>query len=248
MIDRDTASVPNGGSLRGRDGKRLAVAAALALAIDSVVLVSLSVLLAGATRAAASDEADAWISVRLEARAPLGTELAGTELKEKRPQDRAIAAEAVAIAAVNSSSVPVTETANAAAGPALGTELGPAASAAASAATVSSALPDTRTGSGDAGTELGITTREDILVRLDEAIKRKLNYPPRARERGIEGRVLLEILVDEAGSLRNCAVETSSGSPMLDSAARRLLSDIFPLRASLASSFSAYVAVEYRLR
>jgi TonB family protein len=255
MTGWDDAAIREGGSLRKSDGRRLAVAALLALGIDALVLASLSVLLAGAARAAASGVADTWVSVQLEDGAPVGTELeripkpTGTELTT-RTQEPAISA---------TSSVPVTGTANVAAGPtpALGTELGAEASSGAAAATDSGTSDDggasigARATSAHAGTELDaapIATREDILVRLDEAIKRKLQYPPRARERGIEGRVLLEILVDEGGSLRNCAVETSSGSPMLDTAARRLLSDIFPLRARLVAPFSAFVAVEYRLR
>lgn len=267
MAGWDGAAVRNGNSLRGSDGKRLVAAAVLALAIDAAVLASLSLLLAGAARATASGGADSWVSVRLEDVAPAGTELEkisvplGTELVASRSQERARAAEIAAFRRAESSSVPATATASAVGGPSAGTELDPAAAAAmepgAAARTTSDPAADAgsstgaRIRNGGAGTELAvapIVTREDILVRLDEAIKRRLNYPTRARERGIEGRVLLEILVDEAGSLRNCAVETSSGSAMLDTAARRLLADIFPLRASLASPFSALVAVEYRLR
>jgi periplasmic protein TonB len=244
---------------RKSDGKRLAVATVLAILFDALACGALAALLAGAARTATSDEAATWLSVQLEPQTPAGTELAA-ERPHERPQERPLAVGTAYFDRLANSSVPATVPASAAVGVPAGTELdaaasaeaaaGPSAAQAPTSGSDAGSSPGARTGNGDAGTELDapIATREDILVRLDEAIKRKLQYPTRARERGIEGRVLLEILVDEAGSLRNCAVETSSGSPMLDTAARRLLADIFPLRASLASPFSALVAVEYRLR
>lgn len=45
-------------------------------------------------------------------------------------------------------------------------------------------------------------------------------YPLAARRRGIEGAVLLHVRFDASGQPREISVMTSSGSPMLDDAAR----------------------------
>ena len=44
-------------------------------------------------------------------------------------------------------------------------------------------------------------------------------YPPAARQRHYEGRVLLEVLVDRRGRVEELQVAESSGHPMLDRAA-----------------------------
>jgi protein TonB len=46
------------------------------------------------------------------------------------------------------------------------------------------------------------------------------SYPLAARRRGIEGEVLLHVRFDASGQPREISVMTSSGSPMLDDAAR----------------------------
>lgn len=48
----------------------------------------------------------------------------------------------------------------------------------------------------------------------------KPDYPERARREGKEGRVLLQVLVDEEGHSKKVEIDTSSGSDVLDQAAR----------------------------
>ena len=44
-------------------------------------------------------------------------------------------------------------------------------------------------------------------------------YPPEAEARGIEGRVMLRVMIDEDGAVRSVKVETSSGDASLDQSA-----------------------------
>ncbi len=83
------------------------------------------------------------------------------------------------------------------------------------------------------------------LSLIEGAIKKNLRYPPQARKRGITGRVELHIVVDSQGRLIECTVQSSSGSPILDEAATKLLKSIFPLQG--ATAISTRVGVEYRL-
>lgn len=46
-------------------------------------------------------------------------------------------------------------------------------------------------------------------------------YPRLARKRGIEGRVLLHVMIDRQGAVTELSVERSSGSALLDRAARK---------------------------
>ncbi len=233
---------------RNADARRLAAAAALAVALDLLALVLLSIFLTGAEVSAAREERASWLAVDLQ---PPDAALRGTELPPKRvaeavraPAPSVPASQAAPVRAESEDGEPAPIPTEAAAA---GTEL--------EGRTASSAADNCDALSPDAGTELAaaragteLTTSEDLLLRLDAEIARALVYPPRARARGIEGRVLLGLRVDEAGRLEACSVATSSGSDLLDGAARRLIARIFPLPARLASSFSALVAVEYRLR
>lgn len=49
-------------------------------------------------------------------------------------------------------------------------------------------------------------------------------YPPQARQRGIEGRVLLRLTVNAAGRVETVSVARSSGNELLDEEARRTVS------------------------
>lgn len=49
-------------------------------------------------------------------------------------------------------------------------------------------------------------------------------YPPAARRKGIEGSVLLHVRFDASGRPKDISIMTSSGSPMLDDAARDAVS------------------------
>lgn len=61
------------------------------------------------------------------------------------------------------------------------------------------------------------------LVKAAYRTTTKPDYPERARREGKEGRVLLHVLVDEEGRSKIVAVDTSSGSDVLDQAAREAI-------------------------
>jgi len=70
------------------------------------------------------------------------------------------------------------------------------------------------------------------LVRLRERIQGSLNYPLRARRRGLSGTVSLEIEIKPDGAIGAVSVADTSSHPILDSAAleavRRLAPEPLP--------------------
>lgn len=70
------------------------------------------------------------------------------------------------------------------------------------------------------------TTFGDVsaaFVQLQTAVAPPPPYPPMALRRGIEGTVLLRVRVDRDGRPSDVAIERSSGSHLLDEAARKFL-------------------------
>lgn len=86
------------------------------------------------------------------------------------------------------------------------------------------------------------------LDLLREAVAARLEYPRQARRRGMQGRVVVAIRVDADGRLEACAVETGSGFPVLDEAARALVEGLFPFPRDLGGAFSARLEIDYVLR
>ncbi len=101
-------------------------------------------------------------------------------------------------------------------------------------------------GSGDtsAGTHQGSTTsgtqiegegtgggvragKQDVLGMIKAAIEKAKNYPPLARKRGIEGTATAEFTINNRGVPENIRILKSSGSDILDTAAKNTV-----LRAS----------------
>jgi protein TonB len=70
-------------------------------------------------------------------------------------------------------------------------------------------------------------------------------YPPAARRRGIEGSVLLRVRFDAGGRPEDIAVAASSGSEMLDQAAREAVQR-WRFRGGAAGTID--VPVAFRLR
>ena len=91
------------------------------------------------------------------------------------------------------------------------------------------------------------TSQSDAYRRLDSAIRKNLKYPAQARKRGMQGTVLLELAVDGEGVLSRCVVAVSSGKSILDSAALRLVKDLFPFPGGLGGPLRTRIAIEYRL-
>lgn len=81
------------------------------------------------------------------------------------------------------------------------------------------------TGYGDSGNGTAANRRSDVqtLVKAAYRATTKPDYPDRARREGKEGRVLLHVLVDEQGRSKIVEVDTSSGSDVLDQAAREAI-------------------------
>lgn len=92
----------------------------------------------------------------------------------------------------------------------------------------------------------GAAPSPSTLALLNAAIRRSLKYPPLAKKRGIEGRVEMEIAVDEIGALVACEVVGPSGSGILDEAALKLLRGLFPLNGR-GDGFRTRIAIDYRL-
>jgi len=64
-----------------------------------------------------------------------------------------------------------------------------------------------------------IAARTHDLATVRAGIARTLVYPPSARRNGLEGKVLLEFVLLADGRIRELALRSSSGFPVLDAAA-----------------------------
>jgi protein TonB len=64
-----------------------------------------------------------------------------------------------------------------------------------------------------------IEARPHDLAAVRAGIARTLVYPPNARRNGVQGRVLVEFVLLADGWIRGLALRSSSGFPLLDSAA-----------------------------
>lgn len=88
---------------------------------------------------------------------------------------------------------------------------------------------------------------ENFLRDLQETIGRDLIYPPAARNRGVEGRIIMEVWVGRDGSLKAAGIRESSGSSILDRSALRLIRSLFPRNHDLDREFKITLSIEYRL-
>lgn len=91
-------------------------------------------------------------------------------------------------------------------------------------------------------------TESAFLVRLNELLQRTFVYPARARRRSIEGLVTLSLSVSAGGELVSVAVSTGSGSPVLDEAAVRTVTALFPVFPGPGRTLQTALTVEYSLR
>jgi protein TonB len=77
-------------------------------------------------------------------------------------------------------------------------------------------------------------------------------YPPEALARGIEGTVMLRVLVGQDGTVRRTTVETSSGDATLDESALATVRDHWRFeparRAGMAIELEVRVPIHFRLR
>ncbi len=68
---------------------------------------------------------------------------------------------------------------------------------------------------------IACVTKKDTLRSVPVLMGYKLYYPNEALERGLEGRVMLRVLITEGGKAEHVQIYQSSGEPLLDSAALR---------------------------
>lgn len=82
---------------------------------------------------------------------------------------------------------------------------------------------------------------------LDGAIRSRLSYPRRARERNAEGTVLLALSVPADGSACDARVAQSSGNEILDRAALDLVTSLFPAPVAPETPFVTTVRILFTL-
>lgn len=91
----------------------------------------------------------------------------------------------------------------------------------------------------------------DTVESLAAAIAGKLaaqkQYPAAALKRKSEGTVRIALQVAPDGTLASLAIQSRSGSAILDEAALQLVRSIFPLHIRLETAVSLLIPVEYRI-
>ena len=93
-----------------------------------------------------------------------------------------------------------------------------------------------------------VSTYISLIV---QEIERKKFYPPLARRLGIEGKVVVRIVVDREGKLKEVSVVKSSGNKILDRAALKLIKkcDFPPLPPEYQKEvFDVEVPIRYELK
>jgi protein TonB len=104
-----------------------------------------------------------------------------------------------------------------------------------------SADPVPPSGGGDAPAGPGRNPRNAFIDRLQS----KQFYPPRARERGIEGKVSLRVSLDSQGRSKSVRIIESSGSSILDQAALDLVGDALPFEPG--GNVTMDISIGYKL-
>jgi len=89
--------------------------------------------------------------------------------------------------------------------------------------------------------------RLQILNELRSMILEGIVYPPLARRRGLEGRVVLSLTIDRDGAARVLYIGESSGHSILDRAAAKLVSGLLPLARGPSQPLTVDIPITYRL-
>jgi len=110
------------------------------------------------------------------------------------------------------------------------------------------AVADTGDGTGS-GSSIGGTNggTPAFISWLDQAIRTKLAYPEKARNRNIEGTVTILAEVSADGKKCRANVAQSSGSSILDRAAVSFVKSLFPSPVSPRKTFSGTLRIRYIL-
>ncbi len=103
-------------------------------------------------------------------------------------------------------------------------------------------------GASDAvGTGAGGAARDDYFDALFARVVSTLEYPRRARLEGIEGTVVLRLRLDRDGRIDGMEVAESSGSPLLDRQAMRIVRRAAPFGSPPPSLADASLSFELPL-
>ena len=86
-----------------------------------------------------------------------------------------------------------------------------------------------------------------ILGELNRLLHEHLRYPETARRKGIEGALAIRFTLNTNGTATDVVVSESSGSHLLDRAAVRAISDIFPYPEPPDTPLHFTIPVTYRL-
>ncbi len=89
--------------------------------------------------------------------------------------------------------------------------------------------------------------QELFISILHQRIRQNLVYPISARDRGIEGSVVIRLEIASDGRLITSSLERSSGNSTLDRAADRLISNLFPFDIQPGEPVRCSVEIVYRL-
>jgi protein TonB len=98
-------------------------------------------------------------------------------------------------------------------------------------------------GSHEGGGKKAASVDRDVVNTIRAAIERAKSYPPLARKRGLEGTATTEFTINGKGSPENIRIVRSSGSDVLDNAAKNTV-----LRASPFPQVSGSVEVPITFR
>ena len=91
-------------------------------------------------------------------------------------------------------------------------------------------------------------SRQAFSQYLQELLESRQRYPLAARRRKLEGRVEFSVYVSREGRLDKAVLARSSGSRILDRAARELLEGVFPVDYALPGDISTIVRITYQLQ
>ncbi len=108
-------------------------------------------------------------------------------------------------------------------------------------------IGETATGAGSGKGFSGSPGVQAFVSWLDGAIRSRLSYPRRARERNAEGTVLLALSVPADGSTCDARVAQSSGNEILDRAALDFVKSLFPAPVAPETPFSSIFRISFTL-
>jgi periplasmic protein TonB len=104
-----------------------------------------------------------------------------------------------------------------------------------------------RIGSPGASGDASGSGQGSILREIRDSIMKNVLYPDKARRMGWEGRVIVSFTVYEDGSIRDARIVQSSGTLLLDDAAKEALRKS-TVRTQAAKRVQVMLPIEYKLK